>query len=83
MNDLIPIARVEGEILLDEESIYDPGVDVVTLRRTVGMVFQKPNPFPKSVFENVAFGPRVNGLKDKILAEGVERACINRHYGMR
>jgi phosphate transport system ATP-binding protein len=64
MNDLISYSRVEGEILLDGQNIYDPGVDVVTLRRRVGMVFQKPNPFPKSIFENVAYGLRVNGMKD-------------------
>jgi phosphate transport system ATP-binding protein len=63
MNDLIPYSRVEGEILLDDRSIYDPSVDVVTLRRRVGMVFQKPNPFPKSIFDNVAYGLRVNGIK--------------------
>lgn len=65
MNDLISISRVEGEILLDEKNIYDPSVDVVTLRSRIGMVFQKPNPFPKSIFENVAYGLRVNGIKDK------------------
>lgn len=64
MNDLIPISRVEGQILLDNEDIYDPGVDVVSLRRKVGMVFQKPNPFPKTIFENVAYGLRVTGNKD-------------------
>lgn len=64
MNDLIPISRVEGHILLDNEDIYDPGVDVVSLRRKVGMVFQKPNPFPKTIFENVAYGLRVTGNKD-------------------
>ena len=75
MNDLIPIARVEGEIILDGENIYDPGVDVVSLRRRVGMVFQKPNPFPKTIFENVAYGLRVNGVKDKVfLAERVEQS---------
>jgi phosphate transport system ATP-binding protein len=75
MNDLIPIARVQGEILLDGENIYDPGVDVVTLRRRVGMVFQKPNPFPKTIFENVAYGLRVNGIKDKaFIAEHVEQS---------
>ena len=65
MNDLIPYSRVEGEILLDDRSIYDPSVDVVTLRRRVGMVFQKPNPFPKSIFDNVAYGLRVNGIKNQ------------------
>jgi phosphate transport system ATP-binding protein len=65
MNDLIPYSRVDGEVLLDGEDIYHPTVDVVTLRRRVGMVFQKPNPFPKTVFDNVAYGLRVNGIKDK------------------
>lgn len=75
MNDLIPISRVKGEIWLDDENIYDPGVDVVTLRRRVGMVFQKPNPFPKTIFENVAYGLRVNGVRDKhFIAERVEQS---------
>lgn len=65
MNDLIPYGRVEGEILLDDQNINDPSVDVVTLRRRVGMVFQKPNPFPKSIFDNVAYGLRVNGIKNQ------------------
>ena len=65
MNDLIPHSRAEGGVFLDGEDIYDPGVDVVALRRHVGMVFQKPNPFPKTIFENVAYGLRVNGVKDK------------------
>jgi phosphate transport system ATP-binding protein len=65
MNDLIPYSRVEGEILLDNQNIYDPSVDVVTLRRRVGMVFQKPNPFPKSIFDKVAYGLRVNGIKNQ------------------
>jgi phosphate transport system ATP-binding protein len=62
MNDTIPIARVSGEISLDGKDIYDPDLDVVELRARVGMVFQKPNPFPKSIFENVAYGPRIHGL---------------------
>jgi phosphate transport system ATP-binding protein len=65
MNDLISISRVEGEILLDGANIYAPSVDVVNLRTRIGMVFQKPNPFPKSIFENVAYGLRVNGKRDK------------------
>jgi phosphate transport system ATP-binding protein len=65
MNDLIAGTRVDGELLLDQEDIYDASLDVVTLRRRVGMVFQKPNPFPKSIFENVAYGMRVNGISDK------------------
>jgi phosphate transport system ATP-binding protein len=65
MNDLIPIARVEGQVLLDGQDIYGPQVDVVHLRGRVGMVFQKPNPFPKTIFDNIAYGLRVNGVKDK------------------
>jgi phosphate transport system ATP-binding protein len=75
MNDLIPYSRVEGEILLDGKNIYAPHVDVVTLRRHIGMVFQKPNPFPKTVFENIAYGLRVNGVKNKaFLEERVENS---------
>ena len=75
MNDLIPGIRAQGEILLDGENILDPSTDVVQLRRRVGMVFQKPNPFPKTVFENVAYGLRVNGLKKAAaLSEKVEEA---------
>ncbi|MBN1833377.1 MAG: phosphate ABC transporter ATP-binding protein [Deltaproteobacteria bacterium] len=74
MNDLIPYSRADGEILLDGQNIYDSNVDVVTLRLRVGMVFQKPNPFPKTIFENAAYGLRVNGLKDKgQIRERVER----------
>jgi phosphate transport system ATP-binding protein len=62
MNDTIPIARVTGKIEVDKRDIYDPALDVVQLRARVGMVFQKPNPFPKSVFENIAYGPRIHGL---------------------
>lgn len=77
MNDLIPASRAEGRILLDGQNINDPNVDVVTLRRNVGMVFQKPNPFPKSIFENVAYGLRVNGIKDKAyIANQVEKSLI-------
>jgi len=62
MNDIIPGTRVEGRVLIDGQDIYAPGVDVVSLRRRVGMVFQKSNPFPKSVFENIAYGLRINGM---------------------
>src|SRR5256714_3346525 len=62
MNDTIPGTRAEGEVLIDDENIYAPGVDVVELRRKVGMVFQKSNPFPKSIFDNVAYGLRINRL---------------------
>lgn len=76
MNDTIPGTRLEGHVLLDGEDIYAPGTDVVDLRRRVGMVFQRPNPFPQSIFDNVAFGPRVLGLcrgRDE-LEEVVERS---------
>ena len=75
MNDLVDSARIEGKILLDGENIYDKSVNVAALRRRVGMVFQKPNPFPKSIFENVAYGLRIQGVNDKrILEETVEKA---------
>ena len=74
MNDLIPYSRADGEILLDGQDIYDPNVDVVALRLRVGMVFQKPNPFPKTIFENVAYGLRVNGIKNRAqVTERVEK----------
>lgn len=65
MNDLIPIARVDGTILLDGENIYDPKVDTTLLRKKVGMVFQQPNPFPMSIYDNIAYGPRIHGVKSK------------------
>src|SRR6266508_1235381 len=73
MNDTISGTRVEGEILLDGKNIYDEDMDVVTLRQRVGMVFQKPNPFPQTIYDNVAFGPRVLGLDVK-LDEVVEKS---------
>jgi phosphate transport system ATP-binding protein len=73
MNDLVPIFRLEGQILLDGQDLYAERVDPVAVRRRVGMVFQKPNPFPKSIFDNVAFGARVNGYKGNI-AELVEQS---------
>ena len=75
MNDVIPGARVEGRILLDGEDINAPEVDVVDLRRRVGMVFQKPNPFPKSIFDNAAYGLRINGLRNpRRIEETVEKS---------
>ncbi|MBU1337431.1 MAG: phosphate ABC transporter ATP-binding protein [Acidobacteria bacterium] len=65
MNELIPKTRFEGTILIDGQDIYKPGVDVVEVRRQVGMVFQKPNPFPKSIFDNLAYGLKINGWRDK------------------
>src|SRR5664279_123628 len=65
MNDLIDGVKIEGNIFIDNINIYDKNIDVVTLRKKVGMVFQKSNPFAKSIYENVAYGPRINGIKDK------------------
>jgi phosphate transport system ATP-binding protein len=75
MNDLTPNARIEGEVILDGENIYAPGKDVVDIRRRIGMVFQRPNPFPKTIYENVAYGPRLYGIHRKAdLDEIVERS---------
>jgi phosphate transport system ATP-binding protein len=71
MNDHIPGTRIEGEVLIDGDPIYGPDIDPVDLRRRVGMVFQKSNPFPKSIFDNVAFGPRVHGLRDPVELRGI------------
>ena len=82
MNDIIPICRVEGDIKLDEEDIYRGKQDTVMLRARVGMVFQKPNPFPKSIYENVAYGPRIHGLAhskaelDEIVEKSLRRASL-------
>jgi phosphate transport system ATP-binding protein len=82
MNDTIPGCRVEGKIALDGEDIYSSGMDVVQLRARVGMVFQKPNPFPKSIYENVAYGPRIHGLApnktdlDAIVEKSLKRAGL-------
>ena len=79
MNDTIPGARVEGSVLIDGQDIYAPGTDVVSLRRKVGMVFQKSNPFPKSIFENVAYGVRINRMaaNNADLSERVEKALTD------
>ena len=75
MNDLIPGTRLEGKIIIDGHDIYAPSINVDVLRKNVGMVFQRPNPFPKSIYENVAYGLRVNGIKDKaFIQERVEMA---------
>ncbi|MCB2013755.1 MAG: phosphate ABC transporter ATP-binding protein PstB [Sphingobium sp.] len=82
MNDTVPSARVEGEITLDGENIYSSGMDVVQLRARVGMVFQKPNPFPKSIYDNIAYGPRIHGLAsskadlDTIVESSLRRAGL-------
>ena len=82
MNDTIDLCRVTGTIMLDGQDIYDPSIDVVPLRARVGMVFQKPNPFPKSIYDNVAYGPRIHGLAsdkahlDAIVEEALQRAGL-------
>ncbi len=82
MNDTIPIARVTGKIVINDQDIYDKSLDVVQLRARVGMVFQKPNPFPKSIYENVAYGPRIHGLchskvdLDEVVQASLEKAGL-------
>ncbi len=82
MNDTIDICRIEGHLSLDEEDIYDKEIDVVELRARVGMVFQKPNPFPKSIYENIAYGPRIHGLvrtkseMDEIVETSLQKAGL-------
>ncbi len=81
MNDLIDNIRVEGEVVIDGLNIYDPNIDVVQLRKRIGMVFQKSNPFPKSIYENIAYGPKINGIKEKmkldeIVEESLKKAAI-------
>ncbi|MEI1374029.1 phosphate ABC transporter ATP-binding protein PstB [Nostoc sp. UHCC 0926] len=79
MNDLIPGAKVEGRLNYRDRNIYDPKINSVKLRRQVGMVFQRPNPFPKSIYENISFGPRANGYKgniDELVEDSLRRAAI-------
>jgi len=76
MNDTIPKTRMEGEVLLDGRNVYSPGVDVVEVRKRVGMVFQQPNPFPKSIFDNVTFGPMVLGINHKARLEGIAERSL-------
>jgi len=79
MNDLIPSARVEGEVVYHGENLYAPGIDPVQVRKRIGMVFQKPNPFPKSIYDNIAFGPRVMGMKgdmDEIVERALRRGAL-------
>jgi phosphate transport system ATP-binding protein len=79
MNDLIPTARVEGHVIYHDHDLYDAKIDPVQVRKRIGMVFQKPNPFPKSIYDNVAFGPRVMGMKgdmDEIVENALKRAAL-------
>ena len=89
MNDLIPGVKITGEMLVEGVDIYDKDVDVVNIRKKIGMVFQKSNPFPKSVYENVAYGPKINGIKNKaqldeiveVLVEGFSKKDKTRLMG--
>ncbi|MCH8107458.1 MAG: phosphate ABC transporter ATP-binding protein [Chloroflexi bacterium] len=79
MNDLIPTARISGQVLFEGQDLYAPSVDPTEIRYQIGMVFQRPNPFPKSVFDNVAFGPRINGFKgniDELVEQSLHRAAL-------
>ncbi len=76
MNDLIPGCRITGEILIDDEDIYSPQTDVTLLRKRAGMVFQKPNPFPMSIYDNIAYGPRIHGIKNKKVLDEIVEASL-------
>ncbi len=78
MNDTIPGARIKGSVKIDGIDIYEPGVNVAVLRRMVGMVFQKQNPFPKSIFDNVAYGPRLHGITDKAVLENIVEESLKK-----
>src|SRR5256885_12460776 len=78
LNDLIPGCRITGEILIAGQNIYAPGIDLVSLRRKVGLVFQKPNPFPKSIYDHVAFGPRLQGIKNRNTLEGIVEESLKK-----
>jgi phosphate transport system ATP-binding protein len=78
LNDLIPGCRVTGELLIGGQNIYDLGTDMVGLRRRVGLVFQKPNPFPKSIFDNVAYGPRLQGIRNRRTLEELVEDCLRK-----
>ena len=71
MNDLVPGVKIEGSVRLDDEDIYDPQVDTTLLRKKIGMVFQQPNPFPMSIYDNVAYGPRIHGIKNKAQLDAI------------
>ena len=77
MNDLIDHVKIEGEVYIDGVNIYDKSLDVVNLRKNVGMVFQKSNLFPKSVYENIVYGPRINGIRDKKLLDEIVERTLN------
>ncbi len=78
LNDLVSGCRVSGELLIDGASVYDPGIDLVALRRRVGLVFQRPNPFPKSIYENIAYGPRMQGISSRRELNEIVEYCLKK-----
>lgn len=80
MNDIIDCCRIEGKVFIDEKDIYDKRIDVVELRKNVGMVFQKPNPFPKNIYENIAYAPRIHGLKNKKKLDKIVEKCLKQAF---
>ena len=80
MNDIIDCCRIEGKVFIDEKDIYDKRTDVVELRKNVGMVFQKPNPFPKNIYENIAYAPRIHGLKNKKKLDKIVEKCLKQAF---
>lgn len=80
MNDIIDCCRIEGKVFIDEKDIYDKRTDVVDLRKNVGMVFQKPNPFPKNIYENIAYAPRIHGLKNKKKLDKIVEKCLKQAF---
>jgi phosphate transport system ATP-binding protein len=78
MNDLIPSVKISGQLLVEGIDIYDKNVDVVNIRKKIGMVFQKSNPFPKSIYENIAYGPKLNGIKDKIQLDEIVETSLKK-----
>ena len=78
MNDLIQTCKVSGEVLYEDKNVYDKNFDVIELRSKVGMVFQKPNPFPMSIYDNIAYGPRCQGIKDKVVLDGIVETALKK-----
>ena len=84
MNDLIDSVKIDGQVLYENEDIYSQDYDVIALRKKVGMVFQKANPFPMSIYENIAYGPKIHGVKNKkLLDEIVEKSLKGQLFGMK
>ena len=83
MNDLIDSVKIDGEVIYNGENIYGKDVDVTRLRKQIGMVFQKPNPFPMSIYDNIAYGPRTHGIRGKAKLDHIGERCATRRYGTR